>query len=145
MVMMRARWPARALALTAALAWAPAAPAALAAAGSGSVAPPASAPSAPHAPGVPAAGQWWVDLSLPPPAAVAEPLRRQQLQRVQQQQAQVAAQVRELGGEVTAQVSSVRNALVVRIDPAHLPELQRLPGVRRVRPVLHPHRPHVSR
>lgn len=142
---MPAPGPARALALTVALAWAPFAPAA---AGSGGVAPPASAPPAPGAPGVPgvpAAGQWWVDLSLPPPAAVAESLRRQQLEHVKQQQAQVAAQVRELGGEVTAQVSSVRNALVVRIDPAQLPELQRLPGVLRVRPVLHPHRPDVSR
>jgi hypothetical protein len=99
-------------------------------------APAASVPSQPP--------EWWVDLSLPPPAEVPAHRRRDQLAQVRRQQAEVARQVQALGGRVTGEVTRVRNALVVRIDATQLPHLRELPGVRGVRPMLHLNRPQTS-
>jgi len=84
---------------------------------------------------------WWVELSLPPPAAVPAEQRQAQAAQVREQQNAVARQVFALGGQVVGRVSQVRNALAVRIGTERLTELGRLPGVTAVRPVQHTHRP----
>lgn len=78
---------------------------------------------------------WWVDLSLPPPADVPAEQREAQAGQVRAQQNAVARQVFALGGQVVGRVSQGRNALAVRIRPERLGELRRLPGVTAVRPV----------
>jgi hypothetical protein len=84
---------------------------------------------------------WWVELSLPPPAAVPAEQHQAQAAQVREQQNAVARQVFALGGQVVGRVSQGRNALAVRISSERLTELGRLPGVTAVRPVQHTHRP----
>jgi hypothetical protein len=84
-----------------------------------------------------AADEWWVDLALPPLAAVADAERGPHLARLQVQQDEVAARIRALGGTVTARVTHVRNALAVRIAADRVAELRAQPGVRQVTPVRH--------
>lgn len=83
------------------------------------------------------ADEWWVDLTLPPLAAVAEADRGPHLARLQAQQDEVAARVQALGGTVTARVTHVRHALAVRIAAERLGDLRAVPGVRQVTPVKH--------
>lgn len=78
---------------------------------------------------------WWVELSLPPPADVPADQRQAQVEQVREQQNAVARQVFALGGQVVGRASQVRNALAVRISAERLTELGSLPGVTAVRPV----------
>jgi len=56
---------------------------------------------------------------------------------VQAQQSATAQRVQALGGKELARVLVAHNAIAIRIDAARLPALAKLPGVVRVRPVMH--------
>ena len=56
---------------------------------------------------------------------------------VQAQQTATAQRMQALGAKELARVQVAHNAIAVTIDAARLPELAKLPGVVRVRPVLH--------
>jgi subtilisin family serine protease len=57
--------------------------------------------------------------------------------RVLAQQASVGSRLSALGATELGRVQIAHNAIAVRIDAARLPELRTLPGVSRVRPVIH--------
>ncbi len=56
---------------------------------------------------------------------------------VQAQQSATAQRIQALGGKELARVQVAHNAIAITIDAARLPALAKLPGVVRVRPVLH--------
>ena len=56
---------------------------------------------------------------------------------VLQQQASVGSRLSALGARELGRVQIAHNAIAVRIDAARLPELRTMPGVLRVRPVIH--------
>lgn len=109
--------------------------------GSASRAQPVQLSPMPPATGAGRPQDWWVELSLPPPADVPADQRQAQVVQVREQQNAVARQVFALGGQVLGRVSQGRNALAVRIRPERLDELGRLPGVTAVRPVRQTQRP----
>jgi hypothetical protein len=80
----------------------------------------------------------WVDLDLPELASLPreqsgahEALRV----KIQTQQDEVMAKLRELGAVEQARVQQVRNALAVRLPGAQLEAARLIAGVRAVRPV----------
>ena len=83
----------------------------------------------------------WVDLSEPVAATSGNPAEAaQRRQRVQRQQAAVAAELQRLGAVELARVRHTRNAIAVRIAPDRLDAVRDIRGVTRVRPAheLHP-------
>ena len=58
-------------------------------------------------------------------------------QRILASQAALARSIASLGGQELARVQIAHNALAVRIDASQLKQLAKLPGVAKVRPVLH--------
>ena len=72
----------------------------------------------------------WVLLTEPPVASATA-----SLEKIKQQQETVAVQLKELGAVELGRVTTARNAIAVSIDPAKLPEVKRLSGVRSVSPV----------
>jgi hypothetical protein len=88
----------------------------------------------------PTAGQWWLDLSLPP-ATRAEPAQRTaQTQKIKQQQEEVTRAVEAAGARVVGSVSLVRNALAVQATPEQISALRKLPQVRSARPMVERYR-----
>lgn len=86
----------------------------------------------------------WLDLSEPPPGLQASaPVAADRIRLVRAQQDDIAARLPAIGAVELARIQQVGNTMAVRIDADRLPELQALPGVKRVRPVrtLHPPRP----
>ena len=72
----------------------------------------------------------WVLLTEPPMASDTA-----SSEKIREQQHAVAAQLKELGAVELGRVTAARNAIAVSIDPAKLPEVKRLSGVRSVSPV----------
>jgi len=62
---------------------------------------------------------------------------RSQRERVHVQQADLAGRLAALGARELGRVSVAHNAMALSVDAAALPALARLPGVTRVRPVMH--------
>lgn len=58
-------------------------------------------------------------------------------QRVQAAQSDLAARMSSLGGKELARVQTAHNAVAMRIDASQLAQLAAMPGVAKVRPVLH--------
>jgi minor extracellular serine protease Vpr len=58
-------------------------------------------------------------------------------QRVQAAQTDLSARMSSLGGKELARVQTAHNAVAVRIDASQLSQLAAMPGVAKVRPVLH--------
>jgi hypothetical protein len=88
-----------------------------------------------------AAVEVWVDLSEPVAAISGNPEEAaQRRQRVERQQAAVAAELQRLGAVELARLRHTRNAIAVRIAPDRLDAVRGIPGVLRVRPAheLHP-------
>lgn len=86
----------------------------------------------------------WLDLIEPPPGLHADtPALADRMARLRAQQDSVAAQLPALGAVELARVQRVGNAIAVRVDAERIPDLQALPGVKRVRPArtLHPPKP----
>lgn len=109
--------------------------------GSASRAQPVQMSPMPSATGRQPRQDWWVELSLPPPADVPAEQRQVHAVQVREQQNAVARQVFALGGQVVGRISQGRNALAVRISSERLIELGRLPGVTAVLPVRNAQRP----
>jgi hypothetical protein len=85
----------------------------------------------------------WVDLDLPELASVpkAQGSEREALRaKIQAQQEEVMARLRDLGAIEQSRVQQVRNALAVRLPSAQLEAARRIPGVRAVRGVHHNNR-----
>lgn len=79
--------------------------------------------------------EMWVELSAAPPAAAASgPPARRQREQVARQQAEVIAHLREIGIEPAGRLRIQRNAILVRVNPERVAEIERIPGVVRVRP-----------
>jgi len=74
----------------------------------------------------------WVLLTKPPLAADANAS-----EAIRKQQQSVLTQLHALGAVELGRVSVARNAIAVSIDPARLPEVKRIAGVRSVSPVRH--------
>lgn len=70
------------------------------------------------------------------PAAIRTEMLAQRA-RVQAQQADVGGRLRGLGAKVQAQVTMAHNAIAVSVDASQLQAISQLPGVAKVRPVLH--------
>lgn len=84
----------------------------------------------------------WVDLSEPVAATSGNPEEAaQRRQRVERQQAAVAAELQRLGAVELARVRHTRNAIAVRIAPDRLDAVRGIPGVLRVRPAQKLHSP----
>lgn len=109
--------------------------------GSASRAQPVQVSPLPSATGRQPRQDWWVELSLPPPADVPADQRQAHAVQVREQQNAVARQVFALGGQVVGRAGQGRNALAVRISSERLDELGGLPGVTAVRPVRQTQRP----
>jgi len=62
--------------------------------------------------------------------------QRAYLAQLKDKQDSVMTQISALGGVELARVSKGHNAVIARIDAAHLPEVAKLPGVSKVRPVI---------
>ena len=89
--------------------------------------------------------RWWVDLSVPAPAPGATPAERvAQLARVDALQAEVLAALQALGAVELGRVRLVRNALAVALPAARVAPARAVPGVVRLRPLVHRHRPHAA-
>jgi hypothetical protein len=82
----------------------------------------------------------WVDLDVPELASLPREQRaeREALRlKIQAQQREVMARLRDLGAIEQARVQQVRNALAVRLPGAQLDAARHIPGVRAVRMVRH--------
>lgn len=91
--------------------------------------------------------EWWVDLSLPAPAAhpaVGSVERAERAVALEAQQAQVMNALRLLGATELGRVRGVRNALAVSLPNAQLTAAAAIPGVLRLRPLQHRNRPHLE-
>jgi hypothetical protein len=84
--------------------------------------------------------EWWLDLTLLPAARVEPAQRAAHQQQIQAQQLGLKHLLQAHGIAVTASVTGLANALAVRADAQQVQALQRLPGVRAVRPVNHGNR-----
>jgi hypothetical protein len=75
----------------------------------------------------------WVVLTEPPVAAS----HTGQLEKIKRQQDTVMAELKALGATELARITVAKNALAVAIDPANVPEVKRISGVRSVSVVRH--------
>jgi len=75
----------------------------------------------------------WVMLTEPPVAGSP----KSQLEKIKRQQDTVMAQLNALGATELARITVTKNALAVAIDPANVPKVKRISGVRSVSVVRH--------
>ena len=75
----------------------------------------------------------WVRLTEPP--VVGSP--KGQLEKIKRQQDRVMAQLKALGATELARITVSNNSLAVAIDPAKVPDVKRISGVRSVSTVQH--------
>lgn len=87
--------------------------------------------------------EYWLDLSEPALSSIGHDETDQRAAlgtRIDRQQTEVLARVRELSGKEVARMKELRNAVAVTLPVQAAVSAGRIPGVLRVRPVQHRHR-----